>query len=218
MNRITQLNEWLLKREPRERLVLFVGGFLIIYFIWYLFLMRPLLTKKEKFISEISAQELQRTTIDSQIKIKLVNIKDSLFANKLNQKNEVSAKIQDIQKQLGKLKPLLIRRNDMTDLSRDLLKQKSDSIYIVNIDKLPPVPWQPSEIEHSDYLNIVTSDIYLYAMSIEFQSDYFNTIDFIKKLEKLPWYIYWDSLDYKVLEYPKANVKLKFHVLSDEKS
>jgi MSHA biogenesis protein MshJ len=33
-------------------------------------------------------------------------------------------------------------------------------------------------------------------------------------LEGLPWRIFWDSVSYEVLDYPKSIVRLKLHTLS----
>jgi MSHA biogenesis protein MshJ len=129
----------------------------------------------------------------------------------------VSAKIDEIQAQLNKLKPLLVTKDQMAAISREILKLKSNAINLTGVDKLPAIPWEPINIDQSDLLNMATGDVYVYAFNIQFESDYFNTLEFIKQVEKIPWPIYWDRLDYKVSEYPKANVILKIHLLSTDK-
>lgn len=218
MIKLSGLHDWLLKREPRERLIFFLIGFLFIYLVWYLFLLRPVLNQKLETEGLIEAQKSQATTLNSQIMVKQVNLKDIIFSQKLKQYKQLNVTIQTIQQQLNALKPMLVSKNDMTNLSRDILKAKSDTIFITALDKSPPVLWQPINVETTDLTNIITSDIYLYAISIQFRADYFSTIDFLKKLEQLPWHTYWDSIDYVVKDYPRANVVLKLHVLSNEKS
>ncbi len=48
---------------------------------------------------------------------------------------------------------------------------------------------------------------------IEFSGDYFETIRYLQYLDQLPWFLSFDSLQYKVDEYPNANVKVAITVL-----
>jgi MSHA biogenesis protein MshJ len=64
----------------------------------------------------------------------------------------------------------------------------------------------------------VKDELYQHTFRIEFLSDYFSTLQYLKSIEQLPWPIYWDTMDYKVQEYPKADITIKFHVLSIQKS
>lgn len=55
-----------------------------------------------------------------------------------------------------------------------------------------------------------------HSMIIKFQGDYFSTMDYLHAIENLPWRISWDKLEYKVVEYPVAEVTLQIHILSNQ--
>ncbi|MCX7121091.1 MAG: hypothetical protein NTZ67_04875 [Gammaproteobacteria bacterium] len=54
-------------------------------------------------------------------------------------------------------------------------------------------------------------------IALEFDGSYFETIRYIEYLEKLPWYISFDSLNYQVQEYPNAKINIVMSVLSSTK-
>ena len=40
---------------------------------------------------------------------------------------------------------------------------------------------------------------------------------YLQAIEKLEWKIFWDKLEYKVIQYPKAEITLIIHTLSDQR-
>lgn len=51
-------------------------------------------------------------------------------------------------------------------------------------------------------------------VQLDIEADYFSTLQFVASLEKLPWPLSWQSLEYKVLQYPLAKSTLKISFLS----
>lgn len=60
-------------------------------------------------------------------------------------------------------------------------------------------------------------EVYQHGLEMVFQGDYNNTLNYLKKLQRLPWKFYWDEVRYEVLEYPKVRISLRIHTLSLEK-
>lgn len=50
-------------------------------------------------------------------------------------------------------------------------------------------------------------------LTLGFEGHYFDTLDYLAGLEKLPWCLAWDSLEYKVLNYPDAAVTIHMHLV-----
>jgi len=53
-----------------------------------------------------------------------------------------------------------------------------------------------------------------YGIVIKFQGDYFSTMRYLQAIEKLQWKIFWDKLEYKVTQYPMAEVTLYIHTIN----
>lgn len=56
--------------------------------------------------------------------------------------------------------------------------------------------------------------LHRHGFAIEFSGSYLATLNYLEALESLPWRIFWDSVSYEVLDYPKSIVRLKLHTLS----
>lgn len=57
--------------------------------------------------------------------------------------------------------------------------------------------------------------LYEHGVMIKFLGDYFATMQYLKTIESLKWKIFWDKFEYKVLQYPNAEITLYLHTLSN---
>ncbi len=60
------------------------------------------------------------------------------------------------------------------------------------------------------------SGVYKHRVILRLSGDYFRVLALMKALENLSWKFYWDSLDYKVIDYPRAEIELNVFTLSSE--
>ncbi len=67
-------------------------------------------------------------------------------------------------------------------------------------------------IEHSTEKGNLS--IFEHGLSIELLGGYFETLDFLKSLEKRHLSVVWDEIDYDVVKYPQAKIKILMHTLS----
>ena len=58
-----------------------------------------------------------------------------------------------------------------------------------------------------------TPSIFAHPIELEIEGNYIRTYELLKTLEK-SWRIYWDSIEYTVLEHPNAKISLKLHLIS----
>lgn len=59
--------------------------------------------------------------------------------------------------------------------------------------------------------------VFKHAVVVSLEGQYFDVVRYIAALEKLPWKIYWEGLEYQVTHYPKASVTIKVYTLSTDK-
>ena len=86
------------------------------------------------------------------------------------------------------------------------------SFYLQQLSPLPVEVAFEGEKSKLEQRDIPT--IYRHGFSIEFDSNYFDTVRYFKKLENLDKQFYWDSVQYQVDEYPGAKIKIFLHTLS----
>lgn len=70
-----------------------------------------------------------------------------------------------------------------------------------------------NELLEDDQNNV----LYRHQFKMTLQGNYQATVDYLERLEQLPWRIYWDALRYEVTDYPLATVTLDMYTLSTHK-
>lgn len=216
---ITLPEEWIKQiSDPRRRILLFSLSLAIIYLIWVLLLLNPLRLSKEKLLAQIQTLQLQITEAQQKIDIINQSVKKESIIKIIAEQQQLSKKVQEIQQRLIKVSPSLISIEDWMKLKKAIISQQDDmdnNITLISINDLPAERWVPTPEDKADG---VAEDIYVHALEVKFQADYFSTIKYLSRLEKLPWHIYWDSLQYKVQNYPKGDVVIKLHTFTKQQN
>lgn len=88
--------------------------------------------------------------------------------------------------------------------------------------KLVTLQNQPAErlstsSDASELLEDEDNVLYRHQFRMTLQGNYQATVDYLDRLEQLPWRIYWDALRYDVTDYPLATVTIDMYTLSTHK-
>jgi MSHA biogenesis protein MshJ len=220
INKMASLQRWA-KRiyDPKRRLQFFLISLPVIYFIWFFIFLNPVLVNKYELRNKIQALQLQITQIEQQIHLIEETVKTESVMQDLAEQARLAKKIQYLQQVLAKTHLYLISMQEWIQLKKAIISQQNDmdrNITLVSLNNQPVQQWMPAAVDKIDVMNVAAYPVYQHVLEIKFQSDYFSTIQYMSRLEKLPWAVYWDNLDYKVLTYPKAEVTIKFHIFSRE--
>lgn len=200
---------WYKKRKPREKLFLILLSFAVIYFLWDFFLISPIVKQQTTLKSTIQLMQLKTKTATQQI-MELTNIVNSPeFVLIYAEKKRLIQQTQTLKQKIVTLKPYFISVADLPKLTKDILTAQNDT-FLVSLKSLNSTPWTPIDVTKTKVLTTIVQ----LPIQIEFKSNYFNTIAYLINLEKLPWHIYWESLNYKVTQYPEANVEITFYTLN----
>jgi len=205
--------DWLRQRNQRERILLFLMVLAIVYFFWSLFIIRPIQAKQNDLTQTM--QDLQTRTKDLQQQITSINniISNKNFVDTIAKQNRLVTQTESLKKQLSNMQPVFTAPSLLPKLVSEVISQ-AGNVNIVDLKTLPGKPWLPTE--HLSSVLPQIQNIYQHTIQLEFQSDFFSTLAFLKRLEKLHWHLFWDSLDYTVMNYPQADIKVEFHILSDQ--
>lgn len=183
--------EWLNAHDFRDQCILLLISFAAIYIISDALFNQPLVKQNRQLIEKMSAEKKETETLLGQI---------SLIAKVVNN---------HAYKKLSPTGMFFHPAESVSRLTSDIINQKSPDIVLVNLKNLADQPWNiPGEPQTSP------SMITQHTIQLDFLGNYFSSIDYLARLEKLPWHVYWDTLEYKVLKYPQAEVIVKLYVLS----
>jgi len=195
--------------SSREKLIFLATFIVIIWSAWDHLFLQPMLTEKKQLSAELSnlnvelsAQQLAAVQIETTGKIdpntankqKLVKINTAL--TKLKQKLDIGDK-------------KFVSADLMVMALQDMLKQNS-KLSLLKLDTL--------EVTDLSELSQQKSWIFRHGMSITIRGDYFATLKYLQDLETLNWRFNWDSITYKVTEYPIAETTFQIYILSFEEN
>ena len=117
----------------------------------------------------------------------------------------------------------LISPGAMTELLISIL-EKQQGLNLLGFENMPAREIFLSEdAEESPVANTnstgesgLTSVLYRHGLQIDFEGDYFSTLQYLRFLEGVSESFFWDSLYYSELEWPNARVRLEIHTLSTQ--
>lgn len=216
-DRIILIKDWINKRSQRDKFYLFFGGFILIFLIFFIFFFYPISVQKK----ELSQRMIVMSSELAQSKQQINNIKDAintpLFFQMVLEKKKLTLELAKAQQMIEELKADLFSPNEVVKLTESILTQKRNNGILISLEEFPVEVWPHQEgVDKTNLLNGIASG-YQHSLMIQFHNDYFGSLDYLKVLEKISKHVFWDHMDLKVLEYPKSNVEIKFHVLSLEK-
>ncbi|NGZ07657.1 MAG: hypothetical protein G8237_15040 [Magnetococcales bacterium] len=166
----------------------------------------------EPYRKEQVAIHKQRTQLDKGIG-DLMTLEQEILIRKEKNPDQLAeeriaalrAEIQDLDKRLGEGVMGMISPSEMVQALKRLLTSES-GLALLSLEVPPP-------------RNLLVGDdaggsVYQHTLVLRFSGSFEDVLHYLFTLERLPWKIFWDGLEFAVVEYPKAYVTLHIHTLS----
>jgi hypothetical protein len=182
--RLSDLINWLNEREERERIAILVGSCIIISMLWYLFLEKPLILSRLRIHHQI--ESLQKQTLFFRNEANGILIHTGALKQQEKTNVQENAEFQTLNIHFAS-----------PEGNNELVKA-----ILAPAPAKPDATPKPAAAPSKDGYQVI------------FESDFMNTLAYLKALEKLPWCLSWDSLEYSVMTYPTASVAVTLHIVS----
>lgn len=209
-----RLEKWLEERSSREALLIYLAGFALIYLFWNILIEWPLRheresqqSQNEKLVKQLETQK------ENLAKIEKV-IASASFSQSLQKHEEIRAQFLRLSQEFQKIQATVIPVSSLTEVTNQIIARPV-AVSLVSLKTFPSLPWLDTAEAKQSLPNLQAVE--QENMELEFRGTYFDVLGFFSQLEKLPWHLYWDHLDYQVLSYPEAKVVARFYVLSEGK-
>lgn len=192
---------------PREQR-LTVGTFLLLLWAgWDSFVYQPQQREGQRLAAEI--QRIQQLLLGQEALASEVETAGKLDPNSQNRENlaALQQSIANLTRQLDAGDKRFVPSQLMATALRDMLKQHGN-LQLLELKTQPPKIFGNDEQQ---------AWVFRHTMNLTLQGDYFSTLNYLKALENLPWRIHWDSIDYRVTDYPRAETRIQVYTLSFEK-
>lgn len=211
--KLQQLSNRIDELSLRERGLLLLAILFIIYALWNNLLMEPLAVEQKQISDQIKLMMQQNATAGLQVE-------GILAGHAIDPNKEARARIAALQAEISGLDQrisesavTLIQPTQMAKVLQEVLKHDKELqlVKMKNLDGTLLTAAPAGALEVSDK---TAGAVFKHGMVIEFKGTYLSTLRYLQALEKLPWRIFWDSVEFKVDKYPHAHVTIAVHTLS----
>jgi len=168
--------------------------------------------------------QAQRTTYAAMLETSLED--PNKFAN--DRLLVISREQQLLQVEIASLAGDLVTPNDMTRLLTEVLERQA-GLELIHFENRTAAPLREG-VSNADRLlaetgtlnfddvieDDVSGQVFEHGLVIQFQGDFFNTLRYLRFLEDITGSFFWDSISFRQLDWPQAQITLEIHTLSTE--
>jgi MSHA biogenesis protein MshJ len=222
---LKEIQEKIDGRILRERVLIFLSAIALLFMLWNFFIHGALVKKLQESRAELAEFEKQHAVSQGQI----MTITQALLSDparlKKEQISQLKIDINAVESQLQNASQSLIKADQLPQALQDVL-QKTSQLTLLEVATLPihelkllSTDTTVGMVENNanqSLQGVRSAGVYEHAVELRVGGSYFQVLQFLTALEGLPWRFYWQQLDYKVTQYPNAEIILRVYTLSSE--
>ncbi len=200
----------------RERVMVFGGVLVVAAALLDVILLQPLAAQQKRATQQLADARNNVRTSDAAIRI--LENQDAATTNR-KYREELLRQIAEIDSKMRGLHRNLVPPEQMAKLLEGMLG-RSRGLTLVALKKLPvqrfDVPGQPAPPK--DAAPAAERGIFQHSFEFSIQGSYADLHDYLVRLEKLPWQMFWGHAKLSADEHPKLTLTLTVHTLSLNKA
>lgn len=187
----------------RERGILLAVVLLVVYMLADRLLLGPTLQRIDQRRMEITEIQLRLTSLETRAGLMQRGDRDPLAQRRARitqLETQVAAQDAQFEAQLGQL----VRPDRAAPLLREVLQD------------VPGLRLRGLESAAGDALfadGANAGRLLQYHLSLQVDGGYFAILDYLRRLEKLPWRLFWNEMELQVREHPRNEVRLTLYTL-----
>lgn len=216
-------------RELRERVLILFSFLAVVYLLLNLLIQAPLDKKRAQLNLQLAALTQEREAVAAQITSVSLAAANNPAVLKQQEIKNLQASIAEVDAQLQNLAEGLISAAQLPQALESILA-KAKRLKVQSISTLPAVELQlpgvapanaggsvnPNADSSANLAEDTGTGVYKHGVILKLQGSYFELMDLLLQIEASPLKFYWESLDFRTLEYPRAEIELKVFTLSSE--
>jgi MSHA biogenesis protein MshJ len=212
----------------RERIAVALAGGAAVVFVFHLLFIGPDLDQRRLLDARMADQDKQIAAAQAQQEELLRTLQRDPDAAVRVRMEEKQRQIAELDSQLAGLQRTLIAPDRMPVVLRQLVGQ-GRGVRLMSLRNLPAVPIGQGNTAEAGKAEPTKAQppkadagagehgVYKHGVEIVVQGSYFDLLDYVDRLEKQPWQVYWGKT-VLAAEYPKVVVTLTLYTLSLDKS
>lgn len=200
---------WLDKLSLRERVIVLLAALLVLYGLWFVVWFNGASAQRELLQTRETSLATEIATIGQEIDVLQKVLSGDASSEKQRQLASLQTVLQQLDQDLARLSQGLVPAANLPIVLRDVLDETSG----LTLQELRTGSVEMLRLGDGE----ASTGVYKHPVTLELKGDYFAVMQLIEGLEALPWKMYFEQLQYRVADYPLAEVTLGVYTLSADR-
>ncbi len=183
-------------RSLRERVMIVLAVFSLVYFLWYTILYSYLLASDEQVAQNLQNIKTQISQLEGQIDSLSEVVGRNPTAALIAQSKMLKEENNSLNQKIREYVKTMVPPTDMDEMLNNII-QKATGLTVLSIENIEVKPLFESKNIDLDGKTAVFQ-VFKHGIKVELQGSFFDAVRFLKALEKQKLNVIWSSLDYAV--------------------
>lgn len=206
----------------RERAMFFGAVTLVLMTLLQVFLLNPVLSRRNQLSAQIAQQEDETKVIQAQIQTLVrpsVQDQDALNRDKITRLREQLAQLDQ---QFEEQQKQFVPPEKMVAMLEGVIA-KNRKLQLMSLRNLPIAGPPPSAVAQAATAagakrGSGAHEVFRHTVELSIKGSYFDLLDYLSTLERMPQRVFWDGFELDAAQYPQSVLKLTIYTLSRERS
>jgi MSHA biogenesis protein MshJ len=186
------------------------------------FLLSPVLSRRNQLSAQIGQQEDETNAIQAQIQALVrpnAPDQDALNRDKIK---SLRGQMAQLDRQFEEQQKQFVPPEKMAAMLERMIA-KNQKLQLLSLRNLPSTGLSTDAGAATGAAAgranaAVAREVYRHTVEISVKGSYFDLLDYLAALERMPQRVFWEGFDLSVTQYPQSVLKLTIFTLSPEKS
>ncbi len=202
----------------RERLMVFAAVACAIIFLGYEFGLSKPLAQGSRLTAQIQQYETETSLAQQQTQILTQSLAQDPNDAVRKQIAELNRQIEERDLTVRHVQKGLVPPTRMAAVLENMLN-RSRAVQLVSLKTLPVTTLVEKPAEEEGAAAVPDEhQVYKHGVEITLQGNYLDLLDYLARLEKLPWQMFWARTQMDSGDYPRVRVTLTLYTLSLDKA
>lgn len=206
----------------RERAMFFGAVALVLMTLLQVFLVNPVLSRRNQLSAQIAQQDDETKAIQAQIQTLVrtnVSDQDALNRDRLKSLRE---QIAQLDRQFEQQQKQFVAPEKMAAMLESMIG-KNRKLQLISLRNLPgtglsPAAGAPTVAARGPARPNGAREVFRHTVELSVSGSYFDLLDYLAALERMPQRVFWEGFELSTAQYPQSVLKLTIYTLSLEKS
>ncbi len=201
----------------RERALIFIALLAVLYLVATHLVFGPLLAQRDALARALKDKEQEIASIQRQIQALVTQVDVDPASPERRRLAELEARRKALDESLARTTGGLVAPREMARLVEQVLA-RNRRLEVLRLESLPPTAIDGPAAGRSGAPASTTeaagAGIYKHGMRIELKGRYFDIVEYLRTLERLPWKVFWGEVRLESERYPFSRLTLQIYTLS----